>query len=135
MAAVHSQDDAHSWVTHLRGVAFSQRLRRNPVVPLRILKSRTPCVNPEMKRPRQAGSGLSSGAPCRIRTYDALIRSQVLYPAEVRARLKTANGIVPICPIAVNDGNFVFIIPAHQAVAVTSKECGSILTIRQQAAE
>ena len=29
-----------------------------------------------------------AGAPCRIRTYDALIRSQVLYPAEVRARLK-----------------------------------------------
>ena len=26
------------------------------------------------------------GAPYRIRTYDALIRSQVLYPAEVTAR-------------------------------------------------
>ena len=125
MAAVHSRD----------GVAFSRRLRRSPVVSRRILESRAPRENPDMKRPRQAGSGLSSGAPCRIRTYDALIRSQVLYPAEVRARLKTANGIVPICPIAVNDGNFVFIIPAHQAVAVTSEECGSILTIRQPTAE
>ena len=135
MAAVHSRDGAHPWVMHLHGVAFSRWLRRSPVAPQRILKPRTPRANPEMKRPRQAGSGLSSGAPCRIRTYDALIRSQVLYPAEVRARLKTANGIVPICPIAVNDGNFVFIIPAHQAVAVTSKECGSILTIRQLVAE
>ena len=39
-----------------------------------------------------------AGAPCRIRTYDALIRSQVLYPAEVRARLNSsiikARGII-----------------------------------------
>ena len=42
-----------------------------------------------MKQPRSYGVVKFAGAPCRIRTYDALIRSQVLYPAEVRA-LKTA---------------------------------------------
>ena len=42
-----------------------------------------------MKQPRSCGVVKFAGAPCRIRTYDALIRSQVLYPAEVRA-LKTA---------------------------------------------
>ena len=31
---------------------------------------------------------LKSGAPGRIRTSDHLIRSQVLYPAELRARIK-----------------------------------------------
>ena len=30
-------------------------------------------------------AGLESGAPGRIRTSDPLIRSQVLYPAELRA--------------------------------------------------
>ena len=40
--------------------------------------------NSGKKKPRGCGV-VSTGAPCRIRTYDALIRSQVLYPAEVRA--------------------------------------------------
>ena len=31
----------------------------------------------------------SAGAPGRIRTRDPLVRSQVLYPTELRAQLKT----------------------------------------------
>jgi hypothetical protein len=38
------------------------------------------------KSPRQAGIFLVIGAPGRIRTADHLVRSQVLYPAELRAR-------------------------------------------------
>lgn len=34
------------------------------------------------------------GAPYRIRTYDVLIRSQSLYPAEVTARCITYNCII-----------------------------------------
>jgi hypothetical protein len=33
----------------------------------------------------------SNGAPERIRTPDLLIRSQALYPAELRARIETNN--------------------------------------------
>ena len=32
-----------------------------------------------------------NGAPGRSRTSDHLIRSQVLYPAELRARIRTRN--------------------------------------------
>ena len=37
----------------------------------------------------EAGGGVfyRSGAPGRIRTSDRLVRSQVLYPAELRARI------------------------------------------------
>ena len=45
-----------------------------------------------------AGLEVASGAPCRIRTYDALIRSQVLYPAEVTPRAVIYNAVpFPIC--------------------------------------
>ena len=38
------------------------------------------------------------GAAYRIRTYDALIRSQVLYPAEVTPRAVIYNAVPsPIC--------------------------------------
>ena len=38
------------------------------------------------------------GAAYRIRTYDALIRSQVLYPAEVTPRAVIYNAVpFPIC--------------------------------------
>jgi hypothetical protein len=33
---------------------------------------------------------LKLGAPGRIRTYDPLVRSQVLYPAELRARVQAS---------------------------------------------
>ena len=35
------------------------------------------------------------GAAYRIRTYDALIRSQVLYPAEVTPRAVIYNALLP----------------------------------------
>src|SRR5690554_619286 len=40
-----------------------------------------------------SGNGASSlfGAPGRIRTSDRLVRSQVLYPAELRARCKARH--------------------------------------------
>ena len=38
------------------------------------------------KKPHPKGEALLYGAPGTIRTYDRLIRSQVLYPAELRAR-------------------------------------------------
>ena len=37
------------------------------------------------KKPRRAGICFINGAPERIRTPDLLIRSQALYPAELRA--------------------------------------------------
>ena len=39
----------------------------------------------------QPGLSLSSGAPGAIRTPDPLVRSQVLYPTELRARCKRAR--------------------------------------------
>ena len=37
----------------------------------------------------------SCGAPCRIRTYDILIRSQTLYPAELMAQRMGYNRTAP----------------------------------------
>ena len=37
----------------------------------------------------------SAGAAYRIRTYDVLIRSQTLYPAEVTPQRANYNGILP----------------------------------------
>ena len=43
------------------------------------------------------------GAAYRIRTYDALIRSQVLYPAEVTPRAVIYNAVPsPICPTGIS---------------------------------
>ena len=46
-----------------------------------------------------------NGAPGRIRTSDPLVRSQILYPTELRARviggergIRTLDGISPILP-------------------------------------
>ena len=44
-------------------------------------------VPPQKKRPRCRRLSISIGAAYRIRTYDVLIRSQTLYPAEVTPRL------------------------------------------------
>ena len=38
---------------------------------------------------------ISTGAAYRIRTYDVLIRSQTLYPAEVTPQRANYNGILP----------------------------------------
>ncbi len=40
----------------------------------------------QTKNPAQGGVLCSYGAPGEIRTPDRLVRSQVLYPAELRAR-------------------------------------------------
>src|SRR6185503_12627997 len=37
----------------------------------------------------------ASGAPCRTRTCDLLVRSQTLYPAELRARTYRAVSVRP----------------------------------------
>jgi hypothetical protein len=42
------------------------------------------------------------GAPGTIRTCDRLVRSQVLYPAELRARITKRSGIIPMLLICVN---------------------------------
>ncbi len=48
---------------------------------------------------------MRSGAPCRIRTCDVLIRSQALYPAEVRARVAPKGlSILPPASASVNAG-------------------------------
>src|SRR5690554_4860700 len=47
----------------------------------------------ESRRPALGEDGSESGAPGRIRTSDHLIRSQVLYPAELRARRAILNVI------------------------------------------
>ena len=39
------------------------------------------------EKPPSPGALISNGAAYRIRTYDVLIRSQTLYPAEVTPRL------------------------------------------------
>jgi hypothetical protein len=38
---------------------------------------------------------LKNGAPERIRTSDHLVRSQVLYPAELRAQMAEKGGFEP----------------------------------------
>ena len=43
-------------------------------------------ITPHTKKPHPKGEALLYGAPGTIRMYDRLIRSQVLYPAELRAR-------------------------------------------------
>ncbi len=48
-------------------------------------------VSPDEKKP--ADAGLVFGAPGRSRTADRLVRSQVLYPAELRARTEGADYI------------------------------------------
>jgi hypothetical protein len=49
-----------------------------------------PIAVPESTHKKTAGRGLlfrCNGAPGEIRTPDRLVRSQVLYPAELRARI------------------------------------------------
>ena len=45
-----------------------------------------------MKKPAYAGFFMG-GAPGRIRTSDHLVRSQVLYPAELRALITVISGV------------------------------------------
>ena len=70
-------------------LALRGRLRRFNFVPDKIVEtgeveSRLPCVL-DIKKPAIAGYFMS-GAHGRIRTSDRLVRSQVLYPAELHAR-------------------------------------------------
>jgi hypothetical protein len=46
------------------------------------------------------------GAPGTIRTCDRLVRSQVLYPAELRARISKRSGIIPMLLICVNKTHY-----------------------------
>ena len=52
---------------------------------------RTP--GPSMTKGPQGALGHGYGAPGEIRTPDRLVRSQVLYPAELRARISDSRGL------------------------------------------
>ena len=64
---------------------------------------------PVMKKGSREGTPLSFGAPGEIRTPDRLVRSQVLYPAELRAHclnsggergIRTLEGLLTLTPLA-----------------------------------
>ena len=44
---------------------------------------------PDIKKPAKTAGSFMSGAHGRIRTSDRLVRSQVLYPAELHARISS----------------------------------------------
>ena len=53
----------------------------------RLDRGSNPCGVYVKEKPPLPGALISNGAAYRIRTYDVLIRSQTLYPAEVTPRL------------------------------------------------
>ena len=53
----------------------------------RLDRGSIPCSVYVKEKPPLPGALISNGAAYRIRTYDVLIRSQTLYPAEVTPRL------------------------------------------------
>ena len=53
----------------------------------RLDRGSNPCSVYVKEKPPLPGALISNGAAYRIRTYDVLIRSQTLYPAEVTPRL------------------------------------------------
>ena len=53
----------------------------------RLDRGSNPCSAYVKEKPPLPGALISNGAAYRIRTYDVLIRSQTLYPAEVTPRL------------------------------------------------
>ena len=53
----------------------------------RLDRGSNPCGAYVKEKPPLPGALISNGAAYRIRTYDVLIRSQTLYPAEVTPRL------------------------------------------------
>ena len=63
----------------LKRSAFSSRPRLD--------RGSNPCGVYVKEKPPLPGALISNGAAYRIRTYDVLIRSQTLYPAEVTPRL------------------------------------------------
>ena len=63
----------------LKRSAFSLRPRLD--------RGSNPCSAYIKEKPPLPGALISNGAAYRIRTYDVLIRSQTLYPAEVTPRL------------------------------------------------
>ncbi len=63
----------------LKRSAFSSRPRLD--------RGSNPCSVYVKEKPPLPGALISNGAAYRIRTYDVLIRSQTLYPAEVTPRL------------------------------------------------
>ena len=55
----------------------------------RLDRGSNPCSAYVKEKPPLPGALISNGAAYRIRTYDVLIRSQTLYPAEVTPQRKT----------------------------------------------
>src|SRR5262249_5290195 len=73
---------------HVRG--FREQLRNSPKEQLRVLEPRNPpALGLRESRTVSHDVGWTDftiGAPCRTRTCDLLVRSQTLYPTELRAQ-------------------------------------------------